>query len=497
MSADFLSMRLTCACVVPGSAGDAWGRELSAGVSAGGGDGAMTGTRRERRATPALLRPFNLSRWFALIGLLSIASISAIAGYLISDFVTERMVRQEGQLTMEMVENLVLTEQSMHKLLVEREPVRVDEPGGAFSHLARMPGVLRANVYDTSRRILWSSEAELIGQQFGANEELDEALAGQLVAHGKRHEVREKAEHMHLARAANFFVEIYLPVRDTDGTVLGAIEFYKNPVALFNALQQLNRNIAVGAALAGLFLYVALFGMVRRADLLISEQQRRLVDAETLAVVGEMSSAVAHGIRNPLASIRSSAELILVTDEETGREAAGDIISESDRLEAWVRELLSYSRPLDEKAGAVSLAPIVARCVEEFGRELHRRHITASLQMPPQVPAVHGDPLLLAQVLHSLVANAIEAIQGDGRLEIGCESARGGRQVVLTVRDSGPGMTAEQLQRAGKPFYTTKTQGLGVGLALARRIVERYGGTMEIDSAPGCGTAVHLTLTCA
>ncbi|NMG42394.1 two-component sensor histidine kinase [Aromatoleum toluvorans] len=457
----------------------------------------MAGTKPERRAAPMVLRPFNLSRWFALIGLLSIASISAIAGYLISEFVTQRMVRQEGQLTLEMVENLVLTEKSMHALLVERVPVSVDEPGGAFAHLARMPGVLRSNLYDTSRRILWSSDADLIGQQFGANEELDEALSGKLVAHGKRHEVKEKAEHLHLARAANFFVEIYLPVRDTDGTVLGAIEFYKNPVALFNALQYLNRSIAVGATLAGLFLFVTLFGVVRRADLLISQQQGRLVDAETLAVVGEMSSAIAHGIRNPLASIRSSAELILVTDEETGREAAADIISESDRLEAWVRELLSYSRPLEEKAAAVSLRPILSRCVDEFGRELHRRRITASLQMPEQIPEVRGDPLLLAQVLHSVVANAIEAIQADGKLQIGCESLRGGRQVVLAVRDSGPGMTAEQLQRAGKPFYTTKTQGLGVGLALARRIVERYGGALEIDSAPGQGTAVRLVLACA
>jgi signal transduction histidine kinase len=452
------------------------------------------------RAAMAQRHPFNLSRWFAFVGLLSIASISSLAGYLISDFVTERMVRQEGQLTMEIVENLALTEKTLLALFAEGVPVGPGEPGGAFSHLAQMPGVLRANVYDRERRILWSSERELIGQQFGANSELDDALGGKLVVHGKRYDNdgSGKAEHKHLVREANFFVEIYLPVRDESGQqVLGAMEFYKNPVALFNALQQLNRYIALGAALAGLFLYLALFGLVRRADLLIREQQRRLVDAETLAVVGEMSSAVAHGIRNPLASIRSSAELILVTDEQTGHEAAGDIIAESDRLEAWVRELLSYSRPLDEKPGAVTLGPLLGRCIDEFSRELQRRRISASLQVPEQVPAVRGDALLLAQVVHSLVANAIEAMESDGRLELACESSRGGRHVVLSVRDSGPGMTANQLQRVGKPFYTTKAQGLGVGLALARRIIERFGGTLEIDSAPGSGTTVRLTMTAA
>ena len=462
-------------------------------------NGMVPSVKPPGRAGLVLRHPFNLSRWFAFVGLLSIASISSLAGYLISDFVTERMVRQEGQLTMEIVDNLVLTEKTFLALFSEPIPDGQSDPP-AFAHIARMPGVLRANIYDRERRILWSSERELIGKQFGANSELDDALAGKLVVHGKRYDSdgSGKAEHEHLVREANFFVEIYLPVRDESGKqVLGAMEFYKNPVALFNALQQLNRYIALGAALAGLFLYLALFGLVRRADLLIREQQRRLVDAETLAVVGEMSSAVAHGIRNPLASIRSSAELILVTDEQTGHEAAGDIIAESDRLEAWVRELLSYSRPLDEKPGAVTLGPLLGRCIDEFSRELQRRRISASLQVPEQVPAVRGDALLLAQVVHSLVANAIEAMESDGQLEIACESSRGGRHVVLSVRDSGPGMTAGQLQRVGKPFYTTKTQGLGVGLALARRIIERFSGTLEIDSAPGSGTTVRLTMTAA
>lgn len=445
-----------------------------------------------------LLKPFNLSRWFALISLLSIAAMSALAAYLMSDFVTERMIRQEGQLTMEMVENLVLTERPFLEVFTaRREGAPKPNTSVAFYHLSSMPGVLRTNVYDRERRVVWSSERELVGNQFGANGELDEALAGRMVVHAIRDEADGKAEHRHLARTVDFAVEIYLPVRDAGGEVLGAIEFYKQPLALFNALQQLNRYIAVGAALAGLFLYAALYGMVRRADQVIREQQQRLVDAETLAVVGEMSAAVAHGIRNPLASIRSSAELILVTDEATGREAATDIISESDRLEAWVRELLSYSRPLDEKAGEVSIGPLVTRCIDEFGRELQRRRIIPALQLPEPPAAVRGDALLLAQVLHSLVANAIEAMEADGRLEIGCENVRGGRQVVLTVRDTGPGMSPDQLARVGKPFYTTKTQGLGVGLALARRIVERFGGALEIDSTPGCGTAVRLTLAAA
>jgi len=445
------------------------------------------------RVRPGPGAPFDLSRWFGIVALLSITSISAAAGYLLSGFVTDRMLHQEGQLTMEFVQSVVLAEKSL--LAYFADPTEADsvQLEAALEHISRMPDVLRANVYDHGRTIIWSSDRLLIGQRFAANDELDEALAGKLVVHGKAHDGSAKLEHQRLARRANLFAEIYVPVRDESGErVIGAIEFYKNPQGLFDALQSLRSYIAVGAALAGGFLYLTLFGLVRRAHLLIREQQRRLVDSETLAVVGEMSSAVAHGIRNPLASIRSSAELVLETDPETGREAAADIIAESDRLEAWIRELLSYSRPLDQKAAAVSLAPLIGRTLDEFDRELQRRHITAALRLPDDLPAVRGDPLLLGQVLHSLVANAIEAMQQDGRLEIACEVPLTRRQVMLSIRDNGPGMNAQLLERVGKPFFTTKAKGLGVGLALARRVVERFGGSLEIESAPGKGTVVRV-----
>lgn len=222
------------------------------------------------------------------------------------------------------------------------------------------------------------------------------------------------------------------------------------------------------------------------------------MQSETLAAVGEMGSAVAHGIRNPLASIRSSAELSLETADAFGREAAGDIIAEVDRLEGWVRELLSYARPVADKPGAVPVAPLVAEQVAGFSRGASRQNVTLSAQVAPDVGAVAADPLLLGQVLSSLIANAFEALEQArraGRIEIG--AARGDNSVQLWVQDDGPGMSAEQLARVFKPFYTTKSKGLGVGLPLARRIVERFGGSIRISSQPGRGTRVELTLRSA
>jgi len=455
--------------------------------------------RRHTPPAPAA-NHFNLSRWFAITALLSISALAGLVGVLLNWFIAARMVAQEAALTNEFVNSLLVVEAPLRDYIADPSPTRAARMGESFEHVVRMPDVLRANVYDRQQRVIWSSDAQLIGRQFGRNAELDDALSGAVVASRAEHPHDDggKAEHRALRGATDMFVEIYVPVRDRGGNqVLGVIEFYKRPQALQRALAELRVYIAAGAAACGVLLYLALFGMVRRADRTMQAQQRQLLDQATLAALGEMSGAIAHGIRNPLASIRSSAELIPGAPAARAEEAANDIVAQSDRLEAWVRELLAYTQPLDEGATSVDLQPLVQRCLQEFARDLSQRGIAAEAAMPPDLPPVRGDRLLLGQVLHSLVANAVEALGRGGRITVtgGRGGGRGG--VTLEVRDTGPGLTPEQLARMGQPFYTTKPRGLGVGLALARRVVERGGGQIEFDSAPGHGTVVRLKLAAA
>lgn len=453
-----------------------------------------------QRTKPMTRNGFNLSRWFAVLSLLTITAISSAGGTLLSWFLTERLLLQEAALTQEFVQNLFLVERSLQTYLIDPTAGATPNTENAFRHIATMPNVLRANVYGLNRRVAWSSDAQLIGRYFGPNAELERALAGDVTVefadesrpeHGKdEHQIREHLE--------DRFVEIYVPVRDVESRrVLGVIEFYKNPRSLLGTIRQLQTYILIGAALSGIALFVTLFSLVRRADRLISTQQQRIVENETMAVIGEMSSAVAHGIRNPLASIRSCAELIPLSTPQEVQQAARDIVSQSDRLEVWVRDLLSYTRPITEAGSAVALKPLIEQCVADFAREAQRRGITLEATTVDDLPEAHGDTMLFGQVLRSLVSNALEASTAGGRIELRGKYAPGASQVTVSVLDHGSGMTPAELERAGKPFHTTKPRGLGVGLALARRVVERFGGKLVIDSAPGRGTTVGLVLNVA
>jgi signal transduction histidine kinase len=204
-----------------------------------------------------------------------------------------------------------------------------------------------------------------------------------------------------------------------------------------------------------------------------------------------MSSAVAHSIRNPLASIRSSAELGLEAEGESVRKNLRDVISQVDRIGRWIRDLLVFSRPLASETEPVTLDRVVRECLASFETQIEKAGIRTELKaLAENVPPVYGNQALFAQVINSVLSNAVEAMVGGGTLTIATEPAHG--RLVLRISDSGAGMSQRQLDQVFKPFYTTKRNGLGLGLALVKRIMERFGGSVRIASREKEGTEVRL-----
>lgn len=435
---------------------------------------------------------YALTRWFAAVGALSIGVFSLGMGWLLSSFLQDRMLERDAAISREFVQSIANIQQVAGFF---KGPKGVPAPSVAefFAHVAAMPDVLRANVYAPDRRVLWSSRSELIGQTFAANDELDRALKGEVVVNLDEdgHEA-PKAEHQGLVAHNSGYVEDYLPVFDERRRdLIGVIEVYRQPEALFIAIREGQRRIWLGAAGGGLFLFTVLVWFVLRTERALKLQQQRLVEAETLAIVGELSAAVAHSIRNPLVSIRTSAELQReITGDEGG--VNSEIMRNVDRIEHLVRTLLTYAGDPTERQASADMGDVLREAWRRFEPELRAHGKQPSLDLAADLGQVAADPVVLAQVFNSLLANAVEATRpGDS---VALSAQRRGAQLRVELSDSGAGIAPAQLQNIFKPFFTTKPRGMGLGLPLARRIVLRLGGQIQIDSRTGRGTVVRLQL---
>lgn len=438
-------------------------------------------------------KPFNLLRWFAWLSPIAIGLIALVNAWLISSFLNNHLFQREAAVSRDFVQNILTSDGSLEYLAKPADELLKSRFSNSVEHLTNMRDILRANVFGADRTVIWSSDAKLVGKRFLDNDELDEALNGKLVVHaGQINSGHEKNEHIGLDPSVRFFVESYIPiVRPSDGQIIGVVELYKAPLALTEAIQEGRLQVAVAAGIGALALYVCLFWLIRRADRTIKQQRTQLLEAETLAVVGELTSAVAHNIRNPLSSIRSSAELVLAFPQEDGSEHVAEIIREVDRISLRINELLRFSGKTAQQAETLDLVGLLGACVREHQPAFAGRG--QNLRFECSLPAVQivADQALLQQVFHSLLSNAAEAMAAGGECLVRVNSLDEHR-VEVDIVDAGCGIPPEAAEQVFRPFFTTKPKGLGLGLPLARRIVERFGGRLNLDSQPGAGTMVSI-----
>jgi signal transduction histidine kinase len=222
-----------------------------------------------------------------------------------------------------------------------------------------------------------------------------------------------------------------------------------------------------------------------REDVLIAATER----AHSLELV---AAKVGHELKNPLASIKGLVQLVArqATDERA-RERLAVMGDEVARMEAIVREYLSFSRPLEE----LEPEPLQLHAlVDEVLAVLEGRAQVAGVQLGRTGVAVRvtADRRRLREALLNLCANAVEATPQGGRVTVELSSVGG--EVGIAVRDQGRGLSPEQLARVGTPFHTTREGGTGLGVALARTAIAQHGGLLRYESAPGQGTVAHVLL---
>ena len=450
--------------------------------------------------------------WFSIVGFVTVVSFCVAFGTILSYFLTREIMDYDVVLTTQFVESVNNVESDSVRLglranlgqvidkRTDLSTIGISERQAAearsqfFDHIRALPDLLMANVYTDDSVIAWSTNPALIGTIGTDSSKLNEVLSKRAVlADGYFSGGYNKSEQHFVVAAGTPYFESYIPLLDANGDVDAVVQVYKQPKSLMQAIHHGKQLIWTSIVLGALFLYLAPFWIFRRADVAIKEQQQRLSEAQTLCVIGEMSASVAHSIRNPLASIRSSAELALDADPQAARKNAEDIIGQVDRLGKWIRELLVFSRPVSGERQEVSLISLVEEFLPNYEMQLQQYRIEAEFVRPSQdLPPVSGNRALVNQALASVIGNAIEAMPNGGKLRVEFQPAANRKYIDLLVSDTGAGMTSTQIDLAFQPFYTTKHNGVGLGVALVKRIMERFGGYIYLRSKPGQGTQACL-----
>ncbi len=295
------------------------------------------------------------------------------------------------------------------------------------------------------------------------------------------------------AAGSYYLKSAFAPLEDSTGAVAAVLgveadaRFFSTLTGFRNSLLLINALSLV--AIAAIVLVSA--SLVRRALRLEQAAGR----AGTMALLGQMSAAMAHDIKNPLGIIRAASER-LKKRYGTADDATFDYIPEEvDRLNRVVSSYLSLGATKPGAPEPLDMAEIVTGLVKDMEHETGRHRIAVEAKLD-NLPRVKASRVELRQVFLNLILNAIQAQPDGGAISIeGRTEHKSGKDwLSITVSDKGPGIKPEDLNRAFEPFYTTKEKGSGLGLFSVKRIVEAHKGRVAIDSAPGSGTTVEVKL---
>ena len=234
----------------------------------------------------------------------------------------------------------------------------------------------------------------------------------------------------------------------------------------------------------------------------LAEANRNLSQAEAavrrsdrLAALGQLSAGLAHELRNPLGTIRASAEMLsrsVAAENEVAREVAGFIASEVDRSNALVTRFLDFARPLQLRLAPTDIGDVLDRAVSLVERDAPQHRVTFYKNYSPDLAPFAIDGELMERVFYNLLLNAAQASDEGGAVTLKTRLLDGTAEVA--VIDRGPGIDPKIREQIFNPFFTTKGNGVGLGLAIVSKIVDEHGGRMAVESEPGKGSIFRVLL---
>jgi two-component system sensor histidine kinase HydH len=232
-----------------------------------------------------------------------------------------------------------------------------------------------------------------------------------------------------------------------------------------------------------------------KANQQLREAEATVRRTERLAALGQLSAGLAHEIRNPLSTIKTSAEMLaqnVPSDNALAHEMAGFISSEVDRTNALVTRFLDFARPLAVRVEKTDLAQLIDRAVVEIEKHSPPLDVSIYKNYAPDIPPFLLDGQLMERVMYNLLLNAAQASPPQGTVTV--KTRQFDETVEIDVIDRGPGIEPKHLESIFNPFFTTKPRGVGLGLAIVSKIVDEHGGKITVESEPGEGSVFRVYL---
>jgi signal transduction histidine kinase len=225
----------------------------------------------------------------------------------------------------------------------------------------------------------------------------------------------------------------------------------------------------------------------------LQEAEEAVRRSDRLAALGQLSAGLAHELRNPLGTIRASSEMLnrsVAGENEVAREVAGFISTEVDRANSLITRFLQFARPLEIRPERADLDQTLDRAISQVEREAPG--VSIYRNYTPEIPPFPFDAELLERVFYNLILNAAQASPSGGAVTVKTRAAD--TTAEIAVIDRGAGIDPKNMKTIFNPFFTTKPQGVGLGLAIVSKIVDEHGGKIAVESEPGKGSVFRVLL---
>ncbi|WP_027182702.1 sensor histidine kinase [Desulfovibrio inopinatus] len=370
--------------------------------------------------------------------------------------------------------------------------------------------VMEVRIYGFNRDVSYATDKALVGRRDMAGEAVEKAIeegttSFQLVSRVDNllaiFDFRAKPE--------TVVLRTYYPLRaeralDEAGPITGVLELSQDISQDYQNVIIFQRIIILSALGVSVALALVVRMILKRADRVIFERrrereqlERELQQQERLASMGRVVAGIAHEIRNPLGIIRSTAELLVSKNKDAtdiNKKLLQAIFDESKRLSKTVTDFLDYARPKAPRVEDVDVSRLLDQALTFLEPKCHQQNIAQHREYPEHLP-IKGDKDLLYRAVYNIVTNAIDAMASvpdkDHSLTVTGNVEAG--HVVVSIHDTGPGLSNETKDKLLDPFFTTKDTGTGLGLAITANILESHEAKLELDNAPDGGASFTMT----